>query len=84
MVNTRTSSRGRTPKLRDEILYTLAQNRLPMSLKEIAIHLNKDETTPYRPLKDLQLMGLVNSDTTGEVITYAINLAKYEQILNQS
>jgi len=80
MMDTRTSKRGRTPALRDEILNLLVCSGKAMSLKEIAEHVHRDETTPFRPLKDLKLMGLVESDSTGDTTMYSIVTEKYNEM----
>jgi DNA-binding IclR family transcriptional regulator len=80
MMDTRTSKRGRTPSLRDEILNLLACSGKAMTLKEIAEHVHRDETTPFRPLKDLKLMGLVESDNTGDTTLYSIVVEKYDEM----
>lgn len=77
MTTTRTSKRGRNPTLRDQILMLLAKTDKAITMKEIAQELNKDETTPFRPLKDLVLMGLVETDDSDDGMEYFLNKDKY-------
>lgn len=66
-IRTRTKPVGREPKLRDKILKLLidrANNGMgPMTAKDIALHLQVDKSTPFRPLKELHDQGfLIKSD----------------------
>lgn len=79
MVNTRVSKRGRSPSLRDQILALLADNKSGMTIREIAEVVHRDETTPFRPLKDLRQMGLVLTDDSDDGTVYFIDDEKYEE-----
>lgn len=84
MVNTRVSRRGRSPSLRDQILALLHSKNEGMTIREIAEEVHRDETTPFRPLKDLQHMGLVFTDETDHGTAYFVDNSKYEEFRNNS
>ncbi len=61
-VYTRTHQIGRIPSLRDKILAYLEKQEKPCTAKEIAEAIGVHKSTPYRPLKELVKLKLLNSD----------------------
>lgn len=79
MIDTRTSNCGRKPTLRDDIFTLLLNVREAMTVKEIAIALRKNVTTPFRALKDLQRNHLVKSISTEDGTAYFVNMDEYKK-----
>lgn len=81
--STRKEGRGRNPSLRDRILKLLIDSKRGMTLKEVAEALDKDETTPYRPLQDLKLSGfvIVLPGEGSEPSYYEANLAMCKSLI---
>lgn len=81
MIETRTSYFGRKPTLRDNIFNLLLKSKYPLTVREIALALRKDVTTPFRALQDLKRHKLLNTIDTDSGTAYFVNLNEYNKRL---
>lgn len=61
-IHTRTHQVGRIPSLRDKILAYLETQDRPQTAREIADAIGVHKSTPYRPLKELVKLKLLDSE----------------------
>lgn len=81
MIRTRKKSVGREPSLRDEILSLLIDYEQPMTAKDIALQLQVNKTTPFRPLADLVQMQLVIKNEDGiDGAEFSVNKEQVEKL----